>query len=65
MAKPTFPDSEFLIGRAAQCRSLAGNFMDKALRDRMLVLASEYEEMARFSDAIRPLQKIKVTELKN
>ena len=65
MANPQFPNSEFLIGRAVQCRSLAGGFVDPTLRDRMLALAGDYEEMAKAADALRPLENIRVSELKS
>jgi hypothetical protein len=46
-SKPRFPNSEFLITRAAQCRALAHTFADPTVRDRMVALAADYEELAK------------------
>jgi len=60
-----FPDSEFLIDRAAKCRTLASTFHDPILRDRMLEIASGYEELAKGAETLAPLERIKVSELKS
>jgi len=60
-----FPDSEFLIDRAEKCRALASTFHDPILRDRMLEIASGYEELAKGAETLAPLESIKVSELKS
>ena len=64
MATSIFLSKDFLIDRAAQCRALASSFMDTTLRDRMLAIACDYEEMAKTADVLEPLQKIRRSELK-
>lgn len=39
--------TEMLRNRATQCRHLAGGIRDDQIRDRLLRLAIEYEEMAK------------------
>ena len=65
MATSIFLTKEFLTDRAARCRALASGFTDAALRERMLAIACDYEEMARSDYVLKPLQKIKLSELES
>jgi hypothetical protein len=65
MADPISLDRSFLIARAERCRSLASTFFNPILRERMLELASDYDELAEKSDALTPLGSTKVSKLKS
>jgi hypothetical protein len=58
----SFPDSSYLTNRAEQCRSLAKGFLDPLIRNRMLELASCYDELAKsalsFKDRAIKVQKL-------
>jgi hypothetical protein len=47
MSKADFPNSEFLLNRAEQCRSVARTLLDPIVRDQMIDLALGYEKIAR------------------
>jgi hypothetical protein len=47
MSEARFPNSEFLLNRAKQCRSMARTVVDPMFRDRMIDLALGYEEIAK------------------
>jgi hypothetical protein len=64
MATSILLTREFLIDRAARCRALASSFTDAALRERMLAIACDYEEIARTVDVSGPLHQIRLSEQK-
>jgi len=48
MSETDFPNSEFLINRAEQCRSMAAHtLVDPSIRNRMIDLALGYEKIAK------------------
>ena len=63
MSKARFPNGEFLINRAEQCRSMARILVDPMVRDRMIDLALGYEEIARSAAKLK-IENIKVESSK-
>ena len=63
MATLTFPDKKFLIARAGQARLLAGALADPVVRNRMLMVADDYEKMAKTAETLKLVRNIALSEL--
>ena len=64
MSKARFPNSEFLINRAEQCRSMARTLVDPMVRDRMINLALGYEEIAKSAAKLK-IENTKIKKLED
>ncbi len=61
MSNTGFPDSDLLITRAEQCRSMARALLDPMVRDRMIYLALGYEKIAKAAAKLK-IENIKIEE---
>jgi DNA-binding TFAR19-related protein (PDSD5 family) len=57
-----FPNNEFLINRAEQCRSIARQLLDPMVRDRMIDLALGYEKIAKAAARLK-IEGVKIGRL--
>jgi hypothetical protein len=64
MSRTDFPNSEFLINRAKQCRSMARILASPLSRDRMIDLARGYEELSKAAAELT-LENFKIEELED
>jgi hypothetical protein len=64
MSKTCFPNSEFLINRAEQCRSMARALIDPTIRDQMIDLALGYEKIAKAATKLK-IENVKVEKLED
>ncbi len=64
MSNSDFPNSDFLIIRAEQCRSMARTLVDPIVRDRMIDLALGYEKIAKAAAKLK-IENIKIDELQD
>jgi hypothetical protein len=64
MSNSDFPNSDFLIIRAEQCRSMARALVDPMKRDRMIDLALGYEKISKAAAKLK-IENIKIDELQD